>query len=203
MDTYLNNNNLSTNYGSTSPLQIGTALEGKNAAVCRALLRFDLSLIPAGSSINSATLTLTNTGSGAVLIANGFELRRVTQQNWTEAGATWSTYNGTSNWNVPGGDTSLVNSSTVTLAHAGDNVVFNDANVVALITDAIANRANLLQLLVKRASEPGTQDFGAFYSSENGTPANRPTLVVAYTPPASLRPAPFSSGFQDLVGNLF
>ncbi len=201
LDTYLDNNDLSTNYGSTSPLQIGTALEGKNAAVCRTLLRFDLSSIPAGATINSATLTLTNTGGGAIVVSNGFKLLRLTRQDWTEAGATWNVYKAGSNWTAAGGDTDATNSTTVTLAGANDNLIFT--NVVPLIADAITNWSNLLQLMVRRVTEPGTQDFGAFYSSENGTPANRPSLVVVCTPLASYQPVPFSSGFQDLVGNLF
>jgi hypothetical protein len=199
-DTYLDNNQFSTNFGSASPLQIGTLTEGKTLAVCRTLLEFDLLAIPSGATINSATLTLTNTAAGAILVSNGFKLLRLTRQDWTEAGATWTAYKPGSGWTTPGGDTDATNSTTVSLGSATDNLVFT--SIVPLITDAIANWSGLLQLLVRRVTEPGTQDFGAFYSSEDGTPANRPTLVVAYTPLASFTPVPFSNGFQDLTGNI-
>jgi hypothetical protein len=201
LDTYLIYAS-ETNFGTADPLQIGnSATVGKGARpIGRALLRFDLSAIPAGSTISSAVLTLKNTG-GSIAANYQFAARRITQPAWTELGATHLTYDGINNWELGGGDTTATGQDTVTVAGGSSDLVF--ANLAVLVADALALRGGLLHLLVRNTAEStGTVDYVNVYSSENASASNRPTLVVNYTPPVVVTHPGTAGRLQDLVGNL-
>lgn len=68
-----------------------------------ALLKFNLSSIPAGATINSAKLRLNRTGAASSLAMN-VGVQRV-QGNWTEGAVTWNTR--------PAVSTSVIDSVTV------------------------------------------------------------------------------------------
>jgi hypothetical protein len=80
----------------------GTMIAGalSSGEKVRALLRFDLSGIPANATITSASLRFSVTKSAAFNAAT-FRLHRVIPA-WTEAGATWTTANGTAAWPAGG-----------------------------------------------------------------------------------------------------
>ena len=145
LDTYLIYAS-ETNFGTADPLQIGnSATVGKCARpIGRALLRFDLSAIPAGSTISSAVLTLKNTG-GSIAANYQFAARRIIQPAWTELGATHLTYDGVNNWDLGGGDSTVTGQDTVTVAGGSSDLVF--ANLAVLVTDALSLRSGLLHLL--------------------------------------------------------
>lgn len=191
LDTFLQRDVPDTPHGATDPIQIGK-VTGSSTEFCRALFRFDLSTIPAGATINSAVLTLHNTGGGTIQVINPFLVKRVTDVGavhgstlWTEAGATWNKYDGITAWSVAGGDVTAVGQLSVTLATPTSDLVLD---ITPLILDAISARGNLLQIMVRRTSEisPGSADLGLFTASENGTAGNRPTLLVTYTIPISI-----------------
>lgn len=79
-DTYINQSNPNTNYGSVTPLLVRPP-----AGERRAFFRFDLASIPAGSTVLSATANFWATRGNN----NPVYVHRITNA-WTEAGATWN-----------------------------------------------------------------------------------------------------------------
>jgi 2',3'-cyclic-nucleotide 2'-phosphodiesterase (5'-nucleotidase family) len=104
-DTQVVSGSATTNYGTSTNLYIqssSTSTYGNE----RDLLKFDLSSIPAGSTITGATLQLWNWKStGASLPV---EVRGATDDSWTETGVNWN------NQPAPGGvlDTQILASGT-------------------------------------------------------------------------------------------
>ena len=62
-----------------------------------ALIAWNISTIPAGSTVTSATITLKITGTSK----NTYQIYE-SKQNWTETGATWNRYSATSLWSTAG-----------------------------------------------------------------------------------------------------
>lgn len=168
-DTTLISTSPTTNFGSLTTLQIRT---GKVAMV-----RFDLSAIPSGATVTAAKLLLTCAGSGSALDT---QIHRMLQP-WTEAGATWNTYNGAQNWATPG---------------AADDTIDYYSTVLATFTWTVANDQIEITIptpIVQAWVDGGFDNNGfrltptsgleiRFHSSEAGTPAYRPLLEVTYTP---------------------
>ena len=156
------------------------------------LIKFDLSSIPAGSTINSATLTLYGQGTGQVNKASGVHRILAANSAWTEA-ATWNyAVPSTVRWagdvggnggtdagcSVSGTDWSATSMATF-IFDRGDGV----ANEIALdVTEFTTLLANNYGLLV-RATESATSSPAQPASSDNTTVAKRPKLVVNYTIP--------------------
>jgi hypothetical protein len=188
-----------TNNGTTTPLFIGNP-DGIANDIWRTLLRFDVSIFANATDLASATLTLVNLQTIPVNIANTFKIKRLTQPAWQEANATWNKYDATHNWTTAGGDVTNVLAVTATLAHAGDNLT---ADISNLILDAINNRGGWLNLIIQRTAETSAQDNAEFGSSEESTQANRPSLVVDWTPAQGFIPPPMSAGFQNMTGGMY
>ena len=144
----------------------------------RPLLRYGLSGLPAGSTINSTTLTF-YPGDGVLPGGSTFNLYRITQEAWTEAGATWNKYDGTNNWTTAGGDYTVTDGDSDTIAGPSEQLVF--AALKNLTDDAIANRGSLLHLIL---IGPETGEVDNYYdakSSDDATSSTRPKLVIDYT----------------------
>lgn len=172
------------NYGAVDALNIRKT---GGAERLRTLIKFTL---PAGSgTISKITLTLTKSTS---LTATGnVEAHEITQSGWTEGtgsgsatgdGATWNTYNGSSNWATGGGDYSGTIINTVAdPANVGD--LLNIDLLGGSATNSISvTWGGTVELLLKQVTETGGTDTGGiYYSKENGTPSNRPYLTITYT----------------------
>ena len=170
-DTFLNGISTNINYGSETYLWIAP---NKNA-----LVHFDLSTIPAGQIIISATLKLYSwalTGNTTTEVYKETDL-------WTETGATHNTTDGTIAWGGSAGgfgygmtqgsnvlDTTVVN---------GINQWF-DWNVTSAVQDWYQNPSANHGLLVIRKTYGGS-GFKC-YAREHGGGA--PLLTVVYAPPA-------------------
>jgi hypothetical protein len=158
----------------------------------RTLMRFDLSGIPAGSSLFSSTLTLRASSSyHANPSANPVQVFRATKP-WTEFGAVWSKYDGVTSWTNPGGDAvgttgaQLASPYAVNTSDPAANGAMSwdiNALVQEWVSGVNPNQGLLLAL-------GGTKDSDLhFWSRENANPALRPTLTVIYTPPPTPDPA--------------
>ena len=171
----------------------------------RVLLRFDLTTLPAGATIDDARLELTvsQTISGAVSVA----AHRVTT-DWQEGSAetapplpvgqgappgandpTWtlSAFPATP-WTNAGGDFAAVASGAFTLDGAADYLVPLPAGMLAdLVAWQGTPASNLGWILVsdETQSPPTAKRIG---SAENTTAATRPRLVIEYTPLAPPQP---------------
>lgn len=81
-DTYVDEDNPSTNYGTTATLK----LWGDSGHLKRFYVNFTLPTLPAGCSVTSATLTLTRSSS----VTNGTLAAYRLASSWTETGLDWS-----------------------------------------------------------------------------------------------------------------
>jgi len=167
-DAYIDTGNSGNNYGAETSLVVD---QGK----IRTLMQFDVSSIPVGATINSATLQLNATSNDGAFAINVYEVT----QSWTEGIGTGNS--GTVNWDdrmtgtawaSSGGDydpTIIATSDTASLGiHSWD--------VTSLVQDWYSG-ATLNNGLILGAEGGGDS---VTYDSREGTIA--PVLVVDYTP---------------------
>lgn len=160
------------NYGHVERLYVGVAQE-KNS---HALVRFDLSSIPATGQVVYATLSLQPTS----LLGGSYELRRVLTA-WGEgdkAGspasqgeATWiAARTGESNWAVPGGTlgTDFATTSSATATSAGASMWFVPSSA-ELEEWRQFPQNNFGWVLQKNLSSGQSSSRVSFYSSETGS----------------------------------
>ncbi len=185
------------------------------AGARRALIRFDLAPIPAGSTITAvelrANVSLISTPGGEVA------LHRLTA-DWGEStsnsgapggmgapaapgDATWDfRFFDTQPWTSPGGDFDPAAGASITVAAVGPVTWPSSSQLVADVQGWLdAPATNFGWLLVGRG-EPGTAV--RFDSRESLALANRPSLIVTFTPPAAC-PADFNQSGAVTVQDIF
>jgi len=174
-DTYLDGKKTTMNYGAGASLIVNGNPD--NAA----LLKWDLSGIPAGSTLQSATLSINVTGASADTYEI-YELKR----SWTETQATWNKSNSATSWQSAGAHGSLDRGATVlgtvTASAVGiRNVVLNAAGL-AVVQGWVNNPATNFGFILQDYANTIKDDL-AFSSREATIAANRPQLQVVYSPP--------------------
>jgi hypothetical protein len=174
-DTKLAEPKASTNYGDVNAIGVDgdePAGSGKDAS---ALLRFDVSTIPAGSKIRSASVTLNVTNS-SVEAFRAYEIKRP----WVETAATWMLYAASLPWEIAGANGTLDRAEqpagTITpLARGKQTFDLSPALVQNWVDNSASNQGVII------ADTTNTDGFD-FYTRE-GTSNQRPQLSVAYTAP--------------------
>lgn len=181
--------------GAGDHLFVGTTLQTSNN-LRRALLQFDLSEIPAGSTINSVSLRMNMSMS----IVGPFDcsLFAVTA-DWGEAGsdapggegggtiaqtgdATWlNTFFATDNWATPGGDFVSTASATTAVGGSGFYTWGSTPEMVADVEGWLADASTNFGWIV--TTDESQVSAKRFDSRENPTEANRPILTIDFTPP--------------------
>lgn len=174
-----------TNFGTDADgIDVGE-WKGGSGDVRRSLMKFDLSSIPAGSEITSATLRLYDTGADLATNTRTMFANRL-KRAWVETEATWNQYSSGNNWATAGGGT---NAADVDFTAFG-NVSMPGTEVAGYVE--ITLNASMVQdwldgtftnngLMLSMGTE--IDDLHRFTSRENGS--NKPELVIVYTPPAS------------------
>jgi hypothetical protein len=167
----------------------------------RALLSFDVAAaIPAGSTIVSASLTLTVvqaiSGGQATTLhpvlaswGEGTSMASVMGQGGgapaTPNDATWvHRFFSTQNWTNAGGDFAATASGTATVAGLGPYTWTSTAQMVADVQGWLDNPSGNFGWMV-RTTETGTNTAKAFATREHGIPAERPQLAITWRPPAA------------------
>jgi len=170
IDTYLKDTG-SSNYGTNAEMKAA-------AGTTYPLLRFDLSAIPTGSHVTSATLSAYATGGNP---GDTLALHRVTS-DWTEA-ATWSTTDGsTTAWTTAGGD--VVAEAVASATLTGTNTWMNwDLTELAdrWLKGSLPNQG------VQLRAGTGVSSL-TLASSDSGTATQRPKLAVTFQPPCGWLP---------------
>lgn len=186
--------------GAGQHFYVGDTLQNSND-VRRGAIKFDLSAVPPGSIITSATLALhvSMTISGAEAI----DLHRVLK-DWGEGtsnaatgGAgrgegdgvqatpndvTWLyTFFNTQRWNTPGGDFVATASSTTSVGGVG-SYQWTGAGLIADVQQWVNNPATDFGWIVT-GNETAKPTAKQFDTKENATAGNRPVLTIVYTPP--------------------
>jgi hypothetical protein len=171
-DTQLVQAGAGSNFGSGA----GMSVDGTPAST--ALLRWDVSAIPDGSTIQAATITFT-VSNLSVSTYEIYELRR----SWIENQATWNVAATGSSWQVAGAQGTSDRGSTVlgtiSASSTGARTISLNAAGLAVLQAWIDNPAGNFGFAI--------QDYGAadgldFFSSETATISQRPKLTVTYAP---------------------
>jgi endonuclease/exonuclease/phosphatase family metal-dependent hydrolase len=156
----------------------------------RGLLKFDTqNTIPAGSSVTSATLTLT-VKEGSSDASRSIGVYQVTT-SWTEGEVSWNRRKTGTSWNSAGGDLGSKLDDAVVSNSAGAKVTFD---VTPLVKEAVAGRlgsSRYTRLALVDLEGSTSASYREYYLPNDGNVANRPVLKVTYggtststTPPA-------------------
>jgi probable HAF family extracellular repeat protein len=144
------------------------------------LVRWDLSSVPAGSVVHSATISVNVSGTSG----DTYEFYEVLQ-NWVESQATWTKATSTTNWSAAGvqgaahGTTVL---GTISAPTAGVRMVALGADGLAAVQRWINTPASNFGMILQDYAN-STNDDLVISSRETGASANRPRLVLTYDPP--------------------
>jgi len=169
-------------------------------SIRRGLMAFDVaSMIPPGSVIVDARLTLFMSKASALATANTIELHRL-QSDWGEGtsdalgeegggapaatgDATWiHTFFNTGFWTSPGGDLVAGISSSASVNLVGFYTFMSTTNMVADVQNWLDNPAdNFGWIILGDETAPGTSR--RFNCKEDTLSTNRPILTLSYNPP--------------------
>jgi hypothetical protein len=175
-DTHIFENAPRKNYGTVTCLGVGgdePAGTGKDKS---ALLEWDLSAIPAGSKISSASVTL-NVTNNSPETYQAYELERP----WVESAATWLLYAAGNSWQIAGAKGSLDRGTTVVgdvspSATGKQTFALSSAVVQGWVDDPATNNGIVI------ANATNTDGF-IFSSREASNAGSRPQLQVTFTAP--------------------
>ncbi len=162
-----------SNNTGTAALRVGDLTQDRQY---RSIVSFDTSSIPDGATITSATLRLVR---GTLTGTNPFTTHGTCQVDIVTG--------------AYGGSTALVDSdfeaaSTATAVGSLSSPAANGSPSTAALNAAglaAINKTGTTQLkfyFTLDDNDDGGSDYVGFYSGDNGTAANRPTLTVVYTP---------------------
>jgi hypothetical protein len=141
-----------------------------NGALYRTMVSFSNLDVPAGSTINSATLTIQVLGAFGSTNATVLDMAR----GFAPGAATWNTYDGVHPWSAAGGDFDATPHTTVSVSAPGA-VSFS---IPALIQPWADGTDSVSQLMIL-----GFTGTGNAFTFGNVAHANGPVLSVNYTPP--------------------
>ena len=180
-DTWLSEKDKNRNYGASNRMSV----EGDPGRLKRALLQFDVSSIPAGAVLTSATLTVWKQGANNA--ADSLAVHVVTQA-WVEgtgsngSGASWNTYDGSNGWASPGGDY-VATPSSVILAPLGNGPKTLDvlSLVQAWVSGTVPNHGLLIRQLYENAGVNHPQ-----HNFRTRDDTIQPTLTITYGAPPDI-----------------
>jgi endonuclease/exonuclease/phosphatase family metal-dependent hydrolase len=171
----------------------------------RAILKFDTqNILPQGTKIASATLTLTvKSGLGSAGQTRPLEALRIVN-SWQESEATWVRRQGNEYWSKAGGDTSGVFATANASNTNGARVNFN---VTGLVQRTINGEfgSRYTRILLADAGSEAKESYREYYPSEDSVAGRRPTLTIVLattttTPPPTSSPS--SSTLKVLHWNI-
>lgn len=189
-DTWITNDSPTTNYGTSNVMTIG-ASSGKSGVIrYTALINFDVSDIPAGSTIDDAKITffVSALGWGGGFIDYSVHRIHENREDWHETQATSNEWKTGSSWTgqnatSAGVDYALSVPDGYTFQGPSASGEFWDLTGLAtFVQDAVDNRAGILRIIIGRK---GTIPSG---NNNSFTVSSReyidPELVINYTEPA-------------------
>ncbi|MDA1315272.1 MAG: DNRLRE domain-containing protein [Acidobacteria bacterium] len=178
-DTYLAEGAATTNFGSSTTLLVdGDDGLGVDLAP---LLRFDISNIPAGSIVQSATVNL-ETFDPTTSVYSLYELKTA----WSELGATWNESSSGVAWQVAGAqgtnDRGTAVLGTFSAPGTGNILVALNVDGVAAVQGWVDSPGSNHGIIIVDST---ASNGGDIRSSEYGTASLRPKLTIVYSMPAS------------------
>jgi|GEM_PF-3816682 len=176
-DSYMSQQNPTTNYGATTSMIVGTSnnVNRKN----RAIIWFNLSNIPSGAKIYAANLSLyfyqsSVTGNRTY---NVYKVQQNPKRPWTELGVTWNVYNGTA-WTTAGGDN--VSSISASKTFNGTINKWIKWDVKNDVQNFTKDKTRNFGWIMRDTVESTTNTMRYFYSSEWTNASVWPKLEIEY-----------------------
>jgi hypothetical protein len=179
-DTTLNIN--TTNYSKSTTLNTYTWPDNKAANAI--LMKFDLSKIPAGSVVQSATLYMSLTEADSAAETYRIAVHKITGKNPVPSLATGSMADGTLAWTSSSCCYNSIPLAQSDISFAVDTVDvdrtpgFKSWKVTSIVQDWLANPAANFGLLLNSDAGKPRDRFRTFASMENTNQALRPYLVL-------------------------
>jgi RHS repeat-associated protein len=170
------------NWGSTRPLRVGA-----DGFTDRSVLGFDLSGIPAGAQISSASLSLYNDSPPAAAMTIGAYRMTSSWKEGTGAGtactgdASWLQSQGGVNWASPGGD--FDPAAVASVSHGSNDAPRWDTyDIASLVQKWADGTAPNLGVMLKATDETAVQGKSLVYISDDYAPTAslQPKLSVTY-----------------------
>jgi len=186
-DTYISEGNPTSNFGASPTLRVdGDEVSGSDLA---ALLKWNLPSLPAGSVIQSATITLNVTNPSAE-VYEVYEVKR----DFSSSQATWNQYAAGGAWLIAGAQGSLDRGATVlgTLAPAaaGSYALTLNSSGVAVVQSWVDSPGTNFGIIIANGSNADGVEFA---SREAANVADRPALTMTYII-GGVRPPPDGGG---------
>ncbi len=191
-DTYIDNTNAGSNFGSATDIRINNQSGGNpnNRLHMQGLLRFDLSSIPSGTTVESATLDFVQNNSAS----GSFEIFEVTGA-WSENGATWDNSSGLFGGNVFG-TASMPESAGSAIPSIGLN-----AAGLSRIQDWVDNPSGNHGFGIIAEEMGNSQNWFSIRSREHPTEADHPRLTLTLAGGSFQAPLMIVSGDSGFVAN--
>ncbi len=172
-DTKLSSSNPTINYGSA------TSLRADGSPDETILVKWDTSSVPAGSVVQSASLTFKITNA----TVDSYEIYEM-MADWDEVTTNWTMYSSTGSWELAGAQGPSERGTSVlgTLAASLTGFVTVELNAagVALVQSWIDNPLGNFGLIIQDYAS--ASDGVSFNTSETSTASNRPKLTIRYLP---------------------
>jgi len=180
MDTRLISSAATSNFGTNNELNAGEYKSGTND-IRRSLIKFNLSSIPSGATLDSVTLSLWTITAGSTYANNNRTIRVYrTKRNWVESQATWNVYSTGNSWSAAGGfHTDDCEQTAIGSADLTTSIAANKQVDFTLTPTSVSGLDLGYGWLIKADTE--TDDLYAFKSSDHVTSAERPKLSITYT----------------------
>jgi hypothetical protein len=181
-DSYMDQDNATTNYGTNALLKVGTF--GISSHIYTSALKFALTTIPASASILSATMSLYIAADNASGAQSVYAYRCL--RDWVEAQVTYNIYSTGNNWTSGGGlgsGTDYTTTGGALCAFTATQVNGDEKqwNLKTLVEGWVSGaNANYGVLLIQVA---GTADYWDLHSSSSATAGYYPKLTVTYATP--------------------
>lgn len=181
--TYIRQNQADTNQNNDPDVEL---IAGPTTnTVIRGLFEFDVSSIPGGDQIDSASLVLTTHATGVGiggtqtfnLHAYGFDV--------DETAATWNTPDSGGS-DVAGGTLgALLSSATFDVTQNSLTVTFGDSAAFQTAVSNALSGDGMLRLILVNSDESitGSHKFARFQPDNSATPGGRPELIVTHSIP--------------------
>jgi len=183
VDTNPSSSTASTTSGSATTIVVDMDTPTGSGHDAIALLKFDVSSIPAGSTVTKVDLRLNivNQTSGTV----GYFVYKLLRP-WSEADATWNAATASTSWSVGGArgtsDRSSTSLGTLLPTSTGLKTFPLNSSANSVVQGWVNTPSSNYGIVIDGTDNGDGMDFS---SSESTTTTNRPVLVVTYTPPPS------------------
>jgi hypothetical protein len=187
-DTYINSGQPAVNSATDSDIRTYTWPD--NTAANRIIIKWDLSAIPPGATIQSATLSLYMYGTEGSGGDDNYDIlvHRILNHNPSISACTWNTFDGVKAWSggADGGGADLAQAES-TIA-VGKTAGYKTWSITQMLQDWVNNPATNFGLALSPDGSAASDSNRYFRSTEYSEPDQRPKLTVTY----SLTPAHIS-----------